>query len=666
MCIICSLRTLSGSLADAIANSTPTPGASGIGDSLYPNLGNGGYDVQKYDISLDISDVLESALVGVTTIKAAATQTLSSFNLDFIGFEIDSITVNGEPAAFSRDGQELTITPPMPLGEGEIFTTAVTYRGSPEQITSIAFPASIGWVTYDNGSYVLSQPDGAANFYPVNNHPLDRAAYSFRITVPKGFEAAANGLLEQTIDNGDSTTYVFEARDPMASYLATVNITSGFDIETDVSDTGVPIRNYFAETLPDDQLAPFDLQPEMIDFFSHIFGPYPFEVYGSVVIDEAIGAALETQTLSLFGTDFLNRPESARITLEDVIAHEAAHQWFGDHITLEDWSDIWLNEGFATYSEGLWREHSGGAEALDDWLITTYDFVENFFEFLKPPGEPTADDLFNSGVYEWGALALHALRTEVGDDTFFDIVGTYYDTYKGDTVATEDLIEVAEAVSGQPLKSFFDRWVYNDYLAPIPELGLAFDGHVVGDKGANILKGENTVDDVMFAGSGDDTVAGGLGDDVIFGEFGDDVLRGDRNNSSPQDWATGNDIIYGGAGSDRIGGKGGHDQLYGDEGDDQIWGDAGDDLLWGGRGDDQLYGGDGDDTFVLATGEGTDIIYDFDVGNDVFGLADSLTFEELSFAVTGTITQIITGNQILAEVVNFTTTLSNADFITIA
>ena len=258
----------------------------------------------------------------------------------------------------------------------------------------------IGWVIYDNGSYVLSQPDGAANFYPVNNHPLDRAAYSFRITVPEGFEVAANGVLERTTDNGDSTTYVFEARDPMASYLATVNITSGFNVETSISDGGVPIRNYFAETLPNDQLAPFDLQPEMIDFLSSIFGPYPFETYGSVVIDEAIGAALETQTLSLFGSDFLDPNRMGRITLEDVIAHKAAHQWFGDHLALEDWRDIWLDEGFATYSEGLWREYSRGAEALDEWVTINYGFVENFFEFFKPPGEPTADDLFNPGVYE--------------------------------------------------------------------------------------------------------------------------------------------------------------------------------------------------------------------------------------------------------------------------
>lgn len=177
-------------------------------------------------MDLNVADVETSELNGTTTIEADATQDLSSFNLDFIGFEIDSITVNGKSAEFSRDGQELTITPAESLRAGESFTVEVEYEGSPEQINtvSIPFPVPTGWVNFDGGSFVLSEPDGAANYYPVNDHPLDKASYTFRVTVPEPFEVAANGVLEETIDNGDSTTYVFEAQDPMASYLTTVNI----------------------------------------------------------------------------------------------------------------------------------------------------------------------------------------------------------------------------------------------------------------------------------------------------------------------------------------------------------------------------------------------------------------------------------------------------------
>lgn len=268
-------------------------------------------------------------------------------------------------------------------------------------------------------------------------------------------------------------------------------------------------------------------------------------------------------------------------------------------------------------------------------------------------------------MYEWGALALHDLRLEVGDETFFDILGTYYDTYQGGNVATADLIAVAEDVSGLALGSFFDRWIYNDYLAPISELGLVFDGHIVGDDTRNRLQGTDEADDVIFAGGGNDLVAGGLGNDVIFGEFGNDTLRGDRNSRSAQGSEGGDDIIYGGAGRDRIGGKGGNDRLYGDEDNDHLWGDDGDDWLWGGLGRDQLYGGRGQDTFVLALGEGRDTVYDFDCDDDVFGLANGLRFEDLSFTIRGTSTQISSDGEVLINVANVTSPFSSTSFVSV-
>ncbi len=483
MCTACNFFGLEASLLASTASTPidPTPGSSGIGDSLYPGFGNGGYDAQKYTLDLNVTDVASSALIGSATIDATATQNLSSFNLDFIGFAIDNITVNGQPATYRREGQELTITPAEPLFEGEAFTVQVDYSGSPEQITSVAIPVLTGWVIYDGGSFVLSEPDGAANYYPVNDHPLDKAIYSFRVTVPETYEVAANGVLEQTIDNGDTTTYVFDARDPMASYLTTVNITSGFNVTTDQSAGGIPIRNYFDEGIDETLLQPFDRQAEILDYFSDLFGPYPFEVYGSVVMNTETGSALETQTLSIFGLDQLDSP-----AIEEIIAHEISHQWFGDSVSLADWQDIWLNESFATYAEGLWIEHSQGDVALDDWVKDNYSFLEENLDELVLPGEPPADDLFNSGVYEWGALGLHALRLEIGDNDFFQTLKTYYDRFQGGNVTTDDLIAVAEEVSGQELNPFFDRWFYSGQLQPIPELGLGVD-RLAGETGVNLL-----------------------------------------------------------------------------------------------------------------------------------------------------------------------------------
>jgi aminopeptidase N len=316
---------------------------------------------------------------------------------------------------------------------------------------------------------VLSEPDGSAGYYPVNDHPLDKASYTFRVTVPKPLEVAANGLLTETTDNGDTTTFLFEAHEPMASYLATINIDE-FDTETMESGNGIPIRNYYSSDLPKEVRKPFARQGEMLDYFSEIYGLYPFEVYGAMVMNTEFGAALENQTLSIFGMDMVDveNVEGTELT----VAHELAHQWFGDSVSVADWSDIWLNEGFATYSEGLWIEHLHGRDALDEWVKSQYQDVVDFQQYFPAPGNPPADDLFNSGVYVWGGLTLHALRVEIGDEAFFKTMQTYFERYKGGNAATADFIAVAEEVSGKDLTEFFNNWLYSESIPPIPAMGL--------------------------------------------------------------------------------------------------------------------------------------------------------------------------------------------------
>lgn len=450
----------------------PDAGSSGMGDSLYPEFGNGGYDTTHYTLDITVNDVASSDLTAITTIDAKATQDLSSFNLDFIGFEITDITINQQPADFDRAGQELTIIPSAPLAQNETFTVVIQYNGSPNEMQSVALPFQTGWVTIDGGSFVLSEPDGSASYYPVNDHPLDKASYTFRVTVPKPFEVAANGILTETTDNGDTTTFLFEARDPMASYLATINIDE-LDIETMESANGILIRNYYSSGLPADVRKPFARQGEMLVYFSELFGPYPFEVYGALVMDTQFGAALENQTMSIFGMDMVDIHDIAGTEL--TVAHELAHQWFGDSVSVADWSHIWLNEGFADYSEGLWIEHTQGRSALDEWVKSQYTTVLDFPDFFPPPGNPAPDDLFNGGVYYRGGLTLHALRLEVGDEVFFDILQTYYDIYKNGNATTDDFIAVAEEVSGKELTEFFDGWLFQDKLPPIVELGLGVE-----------------------------------------------------------------------------------------------------------------------------------------------------------------------------------------------
>lgn len=442
-------------------------GSSGLGDSLYPDFGNGGYDVTHYTLDIKVKNVSTSYLTASTTIEAKATQDLLSFNLDFVGFAIEKIIVNGASADYSRKGQELTVTPLKPLMKGRSFMVEIHYNGSPEEMQSVALPVQTGWITFDDGSFVLSEPDGSANYYPVNDHPLDKATYTFRVTVPNPFEVAANGVLTDTIDNGDTTTYIFEEGAPMASYLATIDIDE-FDVEAMKSDRGIPIRNYYSTGLSVDVRKPFARQGEMLDYFSEIYGRYPFNVYGSLVMNTEFGSALENQTMSIYGIDMvdLENVEGTELT----VAHELSHQWFGDSVSVADWSDIWLNEGFATYSEGLWIEHLHGSGALDEWVKSQYaDAVENFY---PPPGNPPADDLFNGGVYVRGGLTLHALRFEVGDEAFFKILSAYFERHKDGNATTDDFIAIAEEVSGKELTGFFDGWLYSEQIPPIPAMGL--------------------------------------------------------------------------------------------------------------------------------------------------------------------------------------------------
>jgi aminopeptidase N len=225
--------------------------------------------------------------------------------------------------------------------------------------------------------------------------------------------------------------------------------------------------------LPEEVRKPFARQGEMLDYFSEIYGQYPFEVYGSMVMNTEFESALENQTLSIYGIDMIDYDDVEGTEL--TVAHELAHQWFGDSVSVADWSDIWLNEGFATYSEGLWIEHLDGREALDDWVNFHYAEVTTYPENYISPGKPPTDELFNGGVYVWGGLTLHALRLEIGDEAFFETLKTYFALYKNGNATTDNFIAVAEHVSGKELNEFFDLWLYSEKIPPIPEMGLGVE-----------------------------------------------------------------------------------------------------------------------------------------------------------------------------------------------
>jgi len=447
----------------AEAASEPQAGAAGIGDPYFPELGNGGYDVDLYGIELAF-DPAAGAIDATATIEATATESLASFNLDLTGLDVSSVEIDGEAATFDHQESELVISPAEPIDDGDEFVIAIGYGGVPQPINSEAL-GQVGWTTTDDGVYVLSEPEGASTWFPANDHPLDKAPFNFRITVPDGLEVAANGILQEQATTGDGrTTWVFDAPDPMAPYLATVEI-GQFVFEETQGPNGVVVRNVFAERLAGEASFDFGRTPEMIELFNELFGPYPFDVAGAVVVDEFTGVALETQTMSLFGAEIVDGQRGG----ETIIAHELSHQWFGDSVSVGRWQDIWLNEGLATYAEWLWDEHLGNETADAIARDTAQNLSGNDNLALPPPGDPGPGQLFARSVYVRGALTVHALRLTVGDEAFFEILRTWTSEFAGGTATTDDFIEVAERVSGLELDDLFQAWLFEDAVPELPD-----------------------------------------------------------------------------------------------------------------------------------------------------------------------------------------------------
>lgn len=442
-------------------------GDPGIGDPYFPELGNGGYDALHYTLDLR-ADVAANTLDGTVSIEARALEALRTFNLDLLGFDVTFVGIDGAMVDWDRQDGELVVVPLTPLPADEVFTVTVRYNGTPGTINLTGIPALIGWNNYGDGVFVASEPAGAAGWYPVNDHPLDKATYTIRVTVDDPLVVAANGVLTETIANDDTTTYVWESNDPIASYLVTVNIDDFVRVEED-GPGGLPIRNYFPADLVDAATAEFSQTADMLAFFEETFGPYPFDAYGVVVADANFGFALETQTLSLFSRRWI----SGRGASEEAVAHELAHQWYGNSVSPAYWSEIWLNEGFATYASWLWFEHSDGAEALDTIVRRTYNEFARAGGTRVIIGEPPAENLFDIAVYWRGALVLHALRERVGDETFFAILRTYYERHAYGNATIEDFIAVVEELSGADSTAFFDGWLYQNELPDIPEMGLS-------------------------------------------------------------------------------------------------------------------------------------------------------------------------------------------------
>jgi len=443
------------------------PGAAGAGDPYFPLDGNGGYDVRSYGLEVKY-DPATDVLEGRAKIRARTTQNLSSFNLDLDGLTVHSVSVNGGPASFARDGGELTITPAGGLGEGRAFTVLVEYSGVP------VFLEDTGFNHTDDGALVVGEPHSASTWFPVNDHPTDKASVTFEITVPEGLTAVANGVLQRQRTVDGWTTWYWKAKEPMASYLATAAI-GEFDLRAyreksirywDAIDPDISAEP-FAPTVE----ASFALQPEIVDFHESHFAKYPFRSGGGILDDFAnLGFALETQTRPVYAREFF---EGDPLDGELVFVHEIAHQWFGNSLTVAGWKHIWLNEGFATYMTWLWQEEKHAYPAQESFDLYYYGIPledqggwKDFW--LGTPGDPGVDELFGLPVYIRGAMTLHQLRLAVGDPAFFAILKRWTQERKGDNVTTDEFIALAEKISGVELDDLFETWLFTPGRPELP------------------------------------------------------------------------------------------------------------------------------------------------------------------------------------------------------
>jgi aminopeptidase N len=460
-------------------------GGEGAGDDYFPHSGNGGYDVQHYDLKIAYTppvatepptpiDDLRGHLEGVATIDLVATQGLDRFNLDLRGMEVHAVTVNGKPlmgvdppapgeevdgAAWwqvqddAARSWELTLQLRPKLKAGQAARVVVSYSGEttrPRDINGVLY----GWVTTPDGAMVAAKPDGAMTWFPANDHPTDKATFSFEITVPEGKVAVANGLPSRDPESANGwTTWYWHAPDLQASYLATAVIGDFEKLPISYSSSGVPILDYLDTKLATGarttSLASLAMQPGILDYFESIYGPYPFSSFGATVDNDSIGYSIETQTRPLYSTQGSTT----------VVVHLAAQMWFGNSVSLQRWRDIWLSEGWGTYSSWLWREHMGvtTVQALfDSW----YAPARTPAYWALPIGDPGPLELFATQVYDRGAGTLHALRLKLGDEVFFNATREWLARNKHSNATTGDFIALFEELSGQDLGEFFDIWLF--------------------------------------------------------------------------------------------------------------------------------------------------------------------------------------------------------------
>jgi aminopeptidase N len=426
-------------------------------DPYLPGHGDVRFQVEHYDLDLQYK-VADNHLEARARVRLTALEQLPDLVLDLYALQVTSLRVTGATVArWTHRSSRLRIRLRTPVAAGAELTVAVSYRGRPRPMPGPDGPT--GWEELTDGVLVAAQPHGAPTWFPCNDRMADKATYRVTVRTDPGYRVVSNGTLVAERRVGRRVEWVHEQSEPMSTYLATLQI-GRYAVEhqpggvTPIALAAPPAR------MPSARMA-FADQPRMLETFSALFGPYPFEEYTVVVTDDPLEIPLESQTLSAFGTNHLSRAWEA----QRLIAHELAHQWFGNTVTAAALRDIWLHEGFACYAEWLWSETIGRTTAQEE-AERHHALLARLPQDLVL-SDPGPHHTFDDRVYKRGALTLHTLRRAVGDDLFFALLRAWVDVHRYGVVTTADFEELVRDETAVDPGRLLGPWLHERPLPPL-------------------------------------------------------------------------------------------------------------------------------------------------------------------------------------------------------